>query len=138
MVKLGRITFLVGAIAFVFIGAMHSFVHLTELSGADLAERFDAIGPVLLQGKEERAWDLFQGLSLLMGFFSIAFGIALIGSLWQTQADTVPHALISLSALILLASIIAVGALYLSSFQVYGGLAGLVCFGIPLLAKVRE
>ena len=138
MVQLGRITFLIGAIAFIFIGAMHSFVHLTELAGPELQARFDAMGPVLLQGNDERAWDLFQGLSLLMGFFSMAFGVALIGALMQTPKTMMPHPLICLSALALLVGIASIGALYLSNFQVFGGLAGIVCFAIPLVARIRS
>ena len=137
MVRLGRVTFLIGAIAFIFIGALHTFVHMTELAGPELQDRFNAIGPVLLQGQDERAWDLFQGLSLLMGFFSMAFGVALIGALMQTPNETTPHPIICISALALLVGIAAVGALHLSNFQVFGGLAGIVCFSVPLIARTR-
>ncbi|MEL6689801.1 MAG: hypothetical protein AAFP28_05725 [Pseudomonadota bacterium] len=131
-------TFLVGAVTFIVIGALHSFVHLTELAGPDLEARFDAVGPVVLQGDSVRAWDLFQGLSLLMGAFSATLGVVLIGILRATDAQTPPPALVSLAVCIQLVVIAALGGLYLSAFQIVGGVVGIALFAMPLFVALRR
>lgn len=137
MTKIARLTFAVGSIAFIFIGLLHSYVHFTELAGADLQLRFQEIGLVALQGNTKNVWDLFQGVSILMGFFSIAFGSALLGVLGGVSKSAVPNAFVCLSAIVLLLGIAIVGGLYLSSFQVIGGIAGTICFGIPLFVRIN-
>lgn len=135
MINLSRATFAIGSVAFVFIGLMHSFVHLTELSGADLGARFQRVGPIDLQGGQVLAWDLFQGMSLVMGFFSCVLGVVLLGAILGTPRDQVPHWAIGGAACLVQAGIAVVGAHCLSSFQVIGGGMGIICFGVPILAR---
>ncbi|MEM7438559.1 MAG: hypothetical protein AAF393_03100 [Pseudomonadota bacterium] len=136
MTQIANITFLAGSLAFVFIGVLHTWVHFKELSGEDLRAGFARIGPVPLQGKSVDPWKLFQGISLLMGFFSLAYGCALISVFfYATPAGQVPHPILCCVTIALLASIAVVGRLYLSAFQFIGGLVGILCFGLPLLAS---
>jgi len=136
MNKLARLTFGIGSIAFIFIGALHTFVHLSELAGVDLRARFDGIGAIALQGDMVSAWDLFQGTSLLMGFFSLALGFILLSTLLRTPKGQVPHWSICLITCFMLLGISIVGGLYLSNFQLVGGLFGIVCFGLPAVANL--
>ncbi|MCH2076273.1 MAG: hypothetical protein MK180_05200 [Rhodobacteraceae bacterium] len=138
MIRLSRMTFLVGAVTFIVIGVLHSFVHLTELAGPDLEARFDAVGPVALQGDSVRAWDLFQGLSLLMGAFSVTLGVVLIGILRETDPLSPPPALVSLAVCVQLIVIAAVGGLYLSAFQIVGGVVGIALFAMPFIVALRR
>ena len=137
MISLARLTFFIGAVTFVFIGALHTYVHLSELAGPGLARRFEAIGPVALQGDEVSAWDLFQGVSLLMGFFSAALGLVLLAALKSAPKGTLPDAAISAVVMVLLGAITAIDALYLSSFQVVGGLVGILLFSLPFGSALR-
>jgi len=131
MIKLSRTTFAAGSIAFIFIGILHTYVHFAELTGADLRARFLSVGPVALQGNTVSAWDLFQGTSLLMGFFSIALGLILFATLVQTPRTRVPHWSVSLTTCVMLLAISSIGALYLSNFQLIGGFLGTLFFGLP-------
>ncbi|MCH2093714.1 MAG: hypothetical protein MK160_01195 [Rhodobacteraceae bacterium] len=131
MIRLSRRTFAAGSIAFIVIGIMHTYVHFAELAGDDLRARFLGIGPVALQGSAVSAWDLFQGISLLMGFFSTALGLILLAILIQVPRTHVPHWFISLTTCVILLAISIVGALFLSNFQLIGGLIGILCFGLP-------
>ena len=137
MIKLARTTFAVGSVAFIFIGVLHTYVHLVELAGVDLRARFERIGPVALQGSTVSAWDLFQGTSLLMGFFSLALGFILLANLFQMPKDQVPHRSTCVTTCFMLLGISIVGGLYLSSFQLIGGLLGIFCFGLPDLVPQR-
>lgn len=134
MTRLARIGFGVGSLAFVFIGGLHSYVHFDELSGTELARRFDAIGPIALQGGHHSGWDLFQGTSLLMGLFSAALGLVLLCTLATTPRNALPHWSICAVICLTLVGVMIVGGLYLSQFQVIGGAFGLICFGLPIFA----
>ena len=138
MVKFARTTFAAGSIAFIFIGVLHTYVHLVELAGVDLRARFVGIGPVALQGSDISAWDLFQGTSLLMGFFSLALGFILLATLFQSPKGQVPHWSICITTCFMLLGISIVGGLYLSSFQLIGGILGILCFGLPILVARRH
>ena len=135
---LSRTLFLVGSIGFVTIGVLHTFVHLTELSTEALKLRFDAFGAIEVQGASTSSWDLFQGTSLLMGFFSLCFGLVLLAHWSSLSKQTGPNPLICLSALLMLLFIVGIGFVYLTSFQVYGGLFGILCFGLPLIFRQKE
>ena len=134
MHQLARTTFAIGSITFIFIGLLHTYVHLSELSGADLQIRFDQMGTLLLQGAEVAVWDLFQGTSLLMGFFSLALGCVLLCILLTTPRQRLPHWSICLTTCVMLVGILAIGALYLGRFQVIGGLIGVLLFALPIHA----
>lgn len=138
MVGFSRMTFVAGSIAFIFIGFLHTYVHLVELAGVDLRARFVGIGPVALQGSDVSAWDLFQGTSLLMGFFSLALGFILLATLFQSPKGEVPHWSICATTCLMLLGISIIGGLYLSSFQLIGGIVGMFCFGLPILAARRH
>jgi hypothetical protein len=133
MVKYARITFGIGCITFLVIGVLHLYVHFAEMSGNALEQRFNEMGMMELQGDQIRLWDLFQGISILMGFFSAALGVALWGILHATPSDKVPNRITCIAMMILLAGISVVGAIYLTSFQLYGGIAGVVMFGFPFI-----
>ena len=137
MIKLSRTTFAAGSIAFIFIGVLHTYVHFVELAGDNLRTRFVGIGPVALQGNTVSAWDLFQGTSLLMGFFSVALGVILLATLVHVPRTQVPHWSISLTTCLMLLGISSIGALYLSNFQLIGGLVGILCFGLPAYSYRR-
>ena len=137
MIRLSRMTFAAGSIACIVIGILHTYVHFAELAGDDLRARFLGIGPVALQGSAVSAWDLFQGISLLMGFFSAAVGLILLAILFQIPRTQVPHWSISLTTCIMLLAISIIGTLFLSNFQLIGGLLGVLCFGLPAYSYGR-
>lgn len=124
-------------LAFIGIGLMHPFVHINELSGPDLRTRFDSIGPIALQGNQERAWDLFQGISLLMGVFSMTIGALLLVVLRATPKGQVPSAGVSLITIVTLFAVLWVGAVYLSALQVVGGGTGALLLLLPLVHSLR-
>lgn len=134
MEKLASRTYRVGSIGFIAIGALHTYAHLSELAGDELKERFDDMGTILVQGTDAAAWDLFQGISLLMGFFSVILGVA---NLAAQRAAGRPPVGVSLANMAMLASIAVIGMLYLGPLQVYGGMFGIAMFAMPVIAALR-
>lgn len=138
MKKRARTTYIAGSIGFLFIGALHTTVHLAELAGTVLESRFRELGTIDVNGTTAESWDLFQGTSLLMGFFSIALGFVDLGALQAVGRDALPPVLVAVANVIMLGSIVAIGALYLGPLQVYGGLFGIALFTVTIVAGVRK
>ncbi|MEM9852905.1 MAG: hypothetical protein AAF841_00505 [Pseudomonadota bacterium] len=138
MIRLARALYIFVAVAFVFIGLLHTQVHFADLASPALEARFDAVGPVLLQETQVRAWDLFQGVSLLMGFFSAALGLTLIAALITAGRGALPHTTLFLPVIAQLIAIAVIGALYLSPFQLIGGIVGALCLAFPLGVRLRQ
>lgn len=126
---------MVGSVAFVVIGALHTFVHVSELSGAQLEARFELVGTVAVGQDRAEAWDLFQGISLLMGAFSMALGGTNLAALLAGPADALPPAGICASSVAMLACIGVVGFIYLGPLQAVGGPVGMLLFGLPIAAR---
>lgn len=122
---LARTLYIIGSLAFIGIGLMHTFVHFQDLSGSDLERRFDQIDPVMLGEDPYRAWELFQGISLLMGFFAIAIGVINLGAL---AGRAVAPAAVGMANIATLIAVITVGFLYLSALQTVGGTIGIGLF----------
>ena len=128
--RLARRAFIAGSIGFVFIGGLHTVVHLIDLAGPELEARFQRLGTIDVSGESVRSWDLFQGISLLMGLFSMTIGLIDLGALRSTGPDQLPPVPVAVANITMLMAIIAVGAAYLGPLQVYGGLFGIACFGV--------
>ncbi|MEM8577049.1 MAG: hypothetical protein AAGF60_04285 [Pseudomonadota bacterium] len=134
---LSSIAFTTGAVTFVLIGALHTYVHFVWLTGDALFLRMDALGTVPLGHMDAPVWGLFQGTSILMGFFSLAFGAALLTHAADRHGRPQVRAALCGLTILLLVGIMIVGGLHLSALQVYGGAFGIICFGLPLITSLR-
>jgi len=131
--RLGRGTYTVGSVIFVLIGALHTVTHLTELSTPELEARFAAMGDIEVSAQTVTSWDLWQGTSLLMGFFGAALGLANLGALWSSR-DRRPPVVNCLTTIAMLGIVTWVGWAYLGPLQLFGGPFGIVLFTIALVA----
>jgi len=68
MIKPARLTYTIGSLTFIFIGVLHSYAHLSDLSAAALLTALSDIGEVEVVGQTAQLTDLWHGISLLMGF----------------------------------------------------------------------
>ena len=121
---------------FILIGILHTVTQLTELSTPELEERYRVFGDIDVSGQTVAAWDLWQGTSLLMGFFAITIGLANLGAL-RSSADRRPPVVNCLATIVVLLSITWVGWAYLGPTQLFGGPFGVVLFSTALLAGRR-
>lgn len=123
--------------AFIFIGAMHSYVHFTQMSGEELKLAFDAIGIVNVAGDQAAAWNLWQGLSILMGFFSIALGAVNLAALYAHPKTTFPSITICAINILMLCVVFFTGYIYLGPIQMFGAPAGWLMFGFSAFGSWR-
>ena len=138
MRKPARVTYVLGSIGFLVIGSLHTVVHLLSMSGAPLEARFRQLGTIDLNGQATASWDLFQGTSLLMGFFSLAVGLVNLGALHAVGRQALPPVLVAVANVAMLASIVAIGALHLGPIQIYGGGVGIVLFTVGIIANLQS
>ncbi len=137
MHRTARRTYIAGSITFILIGVLHTLTQFTELSTPEVADAFTSIGTIPVSGQEPAAWDLFRGTSYLMGFFSLAIGCDNLATLRTVGRDALPPLAICITMVFTLIGVATMGVLFLGPLQLYGGLAGVVMFGLPLLAHVR-
>lgn len=130
--KLGRRTFVVGSVGFVLVGALHTAVHFGELAGEELEQRFNELGDIEVNGTIATSWNLFQGVSWLMGLFSIALGLASLSALRAAQGR--PPLGTCLTNMAMLGAVVVVGVAHLGPLQIYGGLFGMAMFAIAAVA----
>lgn len=130
--RIGRRTFKTGSILFVVIGLLHTFVQLTDMAADDIRSDLQAIGMVDRVGAD--AWDLWQGLGLLMGFFMIALGLSNLAGL-KGRIDSYPAAGVCAVNVAMFIAIAAIGYIHLGPMQLVGGPIGIIMFTIPMLAN---
>jgi len=133
---LARRFYLAGCFGGVFIGSLHTYVHLKELAGDDLKARFDEFGTIAVSGTMTPAWDLFQALSLLMGVFALTLGLVNIAALMAAANRRPPIGVCAINIAMLI-FVIAMGVLYLGPTQIYGGIGGIIAFGVPIVSQLR-
>ncbi len=130
--RIGRRTFKAGSILFVVIGLLHTFVQLTDMAADDIQGDLRAIGMVDRVGAE--AWDLWQGLGLLMGFFMIALGLSNLAGL-KGRIDNYPAPGVCGVNVAMFVCITTIGYIHLGPMQLVGGPIGVIMFTIPLVAN---
>lgn len=136
LTRLGRTTFIIGSVVFILIGALHTFVQLTDMSASGIRGPLEAIGKV--ENVDATAWELWAGLGLLMGFFAIALGASNLAGLFDRHGSGQPALGVCLVNIAMLISISTIGVLYLGPLQLAGGPIGGVLFGIPAIAAFKR
>lgn len=132
--RIARRLFTIGSITFIVIGGFHTQVHLADMSSADLKAEFDQIAP--LRGTD--VWHLWNGLSLLMGFFAMAIGAANLAGLRARGPEAWPAIGVCLVNAAALVAVGTIGVLHLGPLQTVGGPIGVLLFGLPALWAVTE
>ena len=133
--NVSRITFWIGSLGLIFIGALHTYVQLDELSGPELAAAFAQIGDIPIGEEAWPAFDLWQGLSLLMGFFSIALGLSNLAGL-AGRVEGLPARGVCIVNVIMMFAVTMVGVLFLGPIQSFGGPFGMTMFALGGLYRL--
>lgn len=132
---IGRRSYIAASVTFIMIGLLHTYVQLTDMSATKIEADLDAIG--MVDGIDATALDLWHGIGLLMGFFSICVGANNLAAL-RAAANGRPPVGVCINNMAMLAAITVVGALYLGPTQMFGGPVGILAFGIAGLETARH
>jgi len=83
--KLSKGLFLFNGITTILIGLTHTYAHYAELVSDDIKRTLDK--EIVVMGTESNIWDLWQGMSLMMGILLVIVGLIMklfwsCSSLW--------------------------------------------------------
>jgi len=137
MSKIARIIFLiVGAVMPIFVGLVHSYVHLTELITPEiedfLQKKFE------YSGKTQPLWDAWGVISFMMGISFIVIGLLNISTFRKLSKTEYPPILSILAMIFYLCCVLYVGIEYQAENQLYGGIVGGVLILICLTLTLRQ
>jgi len=139
MKKTARILFIAMAIASILIGVLHQLVHLDELATPALAQSLNFEIPLKGQigGEVANAFDLWQGMSLMMGYTLMLFGLThLVIGLRLSKDECPPIPFIILMIFQCIGSVYT-GIHFFGPAQIYGGLFGIICLSISLFLTIK-
>ena len=122
--KLSRGLFLLNGITSILIGVTHTYAHYAELVSDDIRRRLDK--EIVVMGSDSNIWDLWQGMSLMMGILLIIVGLMMVMTIWNLKKAQYPPLNISLIFILMLITVVYSGVNYFGTAQVYGGIAGIV------------
>ncbi len=129
------ILYLIGSAMFILIGMLHTFVHFKGLVIKEVEDKISNVGYIKVGGHPASVWKMWQGMSLLFGVF---MGILGLNNILAIGGRAYPPLSITLVMMVVLLLVIYSGKKYFTNMQVYGGIVGLLIFGISLYLNLNQ
>ncbi len=135
-IKTAKALYLFNSITSIFIGLMHTYVHFDELVSDPIKEQINI--PLMVAGQESNIWELWQGMSFMMGILLIIVGLLHLFILSGVGKKDFPPIGGSLIMILMLLFVIYSGVKFFGNMQIYGGSAGLILQTICLILSIRK
>ncbi len=135
MNKIAKILYGVNSVLFILIGILHTLAHYADLVTDEIRAMLDHTA--IVSGIESSIWELWQGMSLLMGFLMIAFGLLNLSIIYRLPKGEFPPISSSVIMIAILLTVLVVGYNYFSFWQVYGSIFGITLQSICLILSLR-
>lgn len=129
--KLSKGLFLFNGITTILIGLTHTYAHYAELVSDDIKRTLDK--EIVVMGTESNIWDLWQGMSLMMGILLVIVGLIMIMTILNLKKTEYPPINISLIFILMLITVVYSGINYFGAAQVYGGIFGIIVQSASIL-----
>lgn len=136
MKKLAKVLYGMNGVTCIFIGVLHTIAHYSELLTEDIKTRLDH--KIVVTGLESNIWDLWQGMSLMMGYFIIVIGVLHLFIISQIQKNNYPPIGASIIMILMLLGVIYAGLNFFSIWQVYGGIMGIALQTTCLVISIKK
>jgi len=81
---------------------------------------------LVVTGVESNIWDLWQGMSLMMGLLLIVIGLMSVAVIVNLRKGEYPPLNISVIIILMLLAVVYSGVNYFGEAQVYGGITGIL------------
>ncbi len=133
---IAKALYLVNSITSIFIGLLHTYAHFTELVTEEVKGQINY--PIVVSGTQSNIWDLWQGMSFMMGILLIIVGLLHLLILKGVDEKSFPPVGGSLLMILMLLFVIYAGFSFFGSMQIYGGSAGLILQIICLILSIRK
>ncbi len=135
MQKTAKILYGLNSITTIFIGALHTIAHYQDLVTAKIQSLLEH--NIIVTGQEASIWNLWQGMSLMMGLLLIIVGLLHLVILNDLDKESYPPVGGSLVMMLMLIFVFYAGLNFFSSWQVVGASVGLILQSICLVLTVR-
>jgi len=136
MKKIAKIAYCINGITCVFIGVLHTIAHYTDLKTESVKKLLNH--EIIVSGTNSNIWDLWQGMSLMMGFLLIIIGMLHLLILTSIKKNDYPPLGISLIMIFMLLGVIYTGYNFFGAWQVSGGIAGIILQSICLTLTILK
>lgn len=135
--KLSKGLFLLNGITSILIGLAHTYAHYDELVTNQINQWLDK--DIVVTGIQSNIWDLWQGMSLMMGILLIIVGLISVCVIWNLKKGEYPPMNISLVIILMLIAVVYSGVNYFGDAQLYGGIAGIIIQSTSIiLSKLKN
>lgn len=136
MRKLAKTLYTINSITCIFIGLMHTNAHFQDLVTAEVAGLLNH--EIVVSGINSNIYDLWQGMSLMMGLLLIIIGLLHLLIIRRLEGNEYPPIEGSLIMILMLDFVIYTGYYFFSSWQVYGGVVGIIIQSICMVLTFRK
>jgi len=121
--KISKGLFLLNGITSVFIGLTHTYAHYAELISSEIQSLLDK--DLVVMGTPSNIWNLWQGMSLMMGVLLIIVGLMSILIIVNLDKGLSPPINISIVIILMLVMVVYSGINFFGDAQIYGGAFGI-------------
>jgi len=129
--------FVLNGVTSIVIGLTHTYAHYTELITSEINQLLDK--KIVVTGIESNIWNLWQGMSLMMGILLIIVGLISVSIIWNLKKGDFPPINISIIIILMLLCVVYSGVNYFGEAKVYGGVVGIIVQATSiLLTKVKN
>lgn len=118
------------------VGIIHTYVHFSDLLSPEIQDYLEK--DFYYSGKEQPLWDAWGIANFMMGISFLVIGllnIYIYRSLSKTDFPPLPAIF---AMLVYILGVIFVGVQFQQSFQLYGGITGLILLSISLFLTLRK
>ena len=125
MKRLSKILYIVVGCFFpIIIGALHTFVHFSDLVTPEVKDLLKT--KIIVLGKQQFIWNTWGIVSFMMGMSFIVIGLLNISFIRKLSKEDSPPISAVLAMIIYFTSVTYVGYEFNGVFQFYGGIFGLL------------
>lgn len=136
MKRLAKILYTINSTTCIFIGLLHTYTHYADLVTVDLENLMNH--QIMVTGMEANVFNLWQGMSLMMGLLLLIIGLSHLLLLNKLTAEEYPPIGGSMIMILMLICVMYTGYNFFGGWQVYGGAAGLILQLICLILSIRK
>lgn len=136
MTKLAKILYGMNSVTCIFIGLLHTYAHYTDLITADVKKLLNH--DIVVTRQASNIWDLWQGMSLMMGFLLIIVGLLHLLIISRLKNEDYPPIGASVIMILMLVGVIYSGVYFFGALQVYGGIGGISLQSICLVLSIMK
>jgi len=129
--KISKGLFVLNGITSIIIGLTHTYAHYNELISSEINVLLDK--EIVVMGIDSNIWNLWQGMSLMMGILLIIVGLMSVAIIWNLNKGEYPPINISVIIIFMLLAVLYCGVNYFGEPQIYGGIIGIIVQATSIL-----